>query len=403
MALPYIGLFFQLKKERIFYLRSGIELGYFKDLGNNKYRLFVEVGIDKKGKRKRKTKVVNASGIREARKLLAAFENDALNQKDELERITFSEFVQRWKQAYAIPKLSASTREVYDGILDYLLPIFNDESMVEIKTIDLVEFFAKEISEDKKQLEKKYNVMLSLFTHATKWGVIENNPMIGVDKPKLKRKKRNPYTSEELSILSSHFPSISKYHERIIKTTVECALRRGEVIALAEDVLDLENNRIMIKRSLQFTKEKGLILKSTKGEDETYIHITKGLMDELREQSDVAKQNKVRAGSSWKGFKDSDGVEVLLLFADDLGEPYLPNAVTRFWGRFIKRTGLRAISFHDLRHTSASIMIREGINPKSVQARLRHKNIHTTMDTYVHSDDSDDKVAGQTFDGIWKP
>lgn len=205
-----------------------------------------------------------------------------------------------------------------------------------------------------------------------------------------------------MSKLASHFPSISKYHVRLIKTTVECALRRGEVVAIAGDVLDPENNRILIKRSLQYTKEKGLVLKSTKGEDETYLHITEELMQELKEQLEVAERNKKKAGKSWIGFKDSDGIEVTLLFADDLGVPYHPNAVTRFWGRFIKRTKLRAISFHDLRHSSASIMIREGINPKSVQARLRHKNIRTTMDTYVHSDDSDDKVAGQTFDGVWK-
>lgn len=377
-------------------------MGYFKELGNNKYRLFAEAGLDKKGKRKRRTRIVQASGVREVRKLLTAFENEVENEKEEVEKITFSGFVDRWWNVYAIPKLAASTREVYERILKYLLPIFGDDIISDIKTIDLVEFFAKEIADENKSMEKKYNVMLALFTSAAKWGVIESNPMIGVDKPKIKRKKRNPYTSDELIELATHFPSISKYHQRLIKTTVECALRRGEVVAIADDVLDFKNNRILIKRSLQYTKEDGLVLKSTKGEDETYIHVTEDLMNELKDQSEIVNQNKKKAGEAWKGFKDTEGVEVTLLFAGNLGIPHHPNAVTRFWGRFLKRTKMRSITFHDLRHSSASIMIREGINPKSVQERLRHKNIRTTMDTYVHSDGLDDRVAGQTFDGIWK-
>lgn len=165
-------------------------MGYFKDLGDNKYRLFVEAGTDKKGNRKRRTRIVRASGVREVRKLLIAFENEVDNEKEVLDQITFGDFVEQWKNAYAIPNLSPSTREVYYGILDYFIPIFKDEVMTEIKTIDLVDFFAQEILNNKKQLEKKYNVMLSLFTHATRWNVLESNPMIGVSKPKIKRKKR---------------------------------------------------------------------------------------------------------------------------------------------------------------------------------------------------------------------
>lgn len=376
-------------------------MAHYTELGDNKYRLFVEAGYDRKGKRKRRTRVVTASGVREVRKLLTAFEHEVENEEEQLEQITFADFVERWKQAYAIPKLSVSTREVYDIILSYLLPIFGDYVMNDIHTIDLVEFFAKEINEEKKSLEKKYNVMLSLFSHAFKWNIIKMNPMEGVDKPKIKRKKKEPYNREELAKLASHFPSMSKYHQRLIMITVECALRRGEVIALADDVLDFENNRILVKRSLQYTKEKGLVLKSTKEEDETYIHVTDELMAELKAQRNIALQNKLKAGKDWIGFKDENGVKVLLLFADELGVPYLPNAVTRFWNRFMKRSGLRKISFHDLRHSSASIMVREGINPKIVQARLRHKNITTTMDTYVHSDGKDDIIAAETFKNIW--
>ncbi|MBU8568842.1 hypothetical protein KM914_20960 [Virgibacillus pantothenticus] len=51
----------------------------FVELGKNKFKLFVELGYDEKGKRIRRTKTVEANGKREADKLLKKFENDVLD------------------------------------------------------------------------------------------------------------------------------------------------------------------------------------------------------------------------------------------------------------------------------------------------------------------------------------
>lgn len=195
--------------------------------------------------------------------------------------------------------------------------------------------------------------------------------------------------------------SLEAYHQRLIKVTVECALRRGEVLGIAEDVLDFENNRILIRRALCYTKKDGLYLKCTKTEDETFLHVSQELMDELKKQLLEVRKNRLKNVGSWSGFKDRQDVDVLLLFADEFGVPYQPNAATRFWGRFIQRTGLRRISFHDLRHSSASILNRKGVRNKSLQNRLRHKNIKTTMNLYVHEEDNDDKLVAEMFKGIW--
>jgi integrase len=50
----------------------------------------------------------------------------------------------------------------------------------------------------------------------------------------------------------------------------------------------------------------------------------------------------------------------------------------------LKRAGLPDIRFHDLRHTSATLLLSAGIHPKIVQERLGHAQISVTMDTYSH-------------------
>lgn len=378
-------------------------MAYYKDLGNGRYRLFAEAGKGKKGRRKRKTRIVQASGIRELNRLLSDFEYEVRNNEDEsIENITFGKFVPIWRKNYAEEELEDTTQQTYEGVLKFIVPAFEEELMSDIRTLDIVEYFAKEKRAGRKSLEKKYYALLSIFKYAVKWEVIQTNPMDGVKKPNIKKKKKDPYTWEEIQKIADHFPAISKYHQRLIMIAFEFSLRRGEVVALTDDILDFERGGIWIKRSLVYTPAKGLKLKCTKTGDETFLHCTEELMEELKSQRNVAMRNKLKAGPTWQGFKDSEGKDVLLLFADPLGVPFHPNAVTRFWGRFIKRTGLRHITFHDLRHSSASIMSRDKINMKSIQRRLRHKNITTTMGTYVHENDRDDQMAVETFKGIWK-
>jgi integrase len=58
--------------------------------------------------------------------------------------------------------------------------------------------------------------------------------------------------------------------------------------------------------------------------------------------------------------------------------------VYREFKEILRKAGLPDIRFHDLRHTAATLMLRDGIHPKIVQERLGHAQIYITMDTYPH-------------------
>ncbi|PUB17944.1 site-specific integrase [Paenisporosarcina sp. OV554] len=87
----------------------------------------------------------------------------------------------------------------------------------------------------------------------------------------------------------------------------------------------------------------------------------------------------------------------MLFVSDEYGNPFQPNAYTRFWGRFMKRTDIKKIRLHDLRHSSASTMLSEGVNMKVIQKRLGHKNIKTTLNTYSHVSTEEDQKAADVF------
>ncbi len=77
-----------------------------------------------------------------------------------------------------------------------------------------------------------------------------------------------------------------------------------------------------------------------------------------------------------------------------------PDTISKWFSKFIKRNNLKKITFHQLRHTSASILINEGINLKEVSSRLGHSKPSTTMDIYSHVLKTADKIASDAIEKI---
>ena len=53
---------------------------------------------------------------------------------------------------------------------------------------------------------------------------------------------------------------------------------------------------------------------------------------------------------------------------------------------------------HDLRHTHATLMMKQGVNPKIVQERLGHSSFAVTMDIYSHVAPGLQEAAALAFD-----
>jgi integrase len=73
------------------------------------------------------------------------------------------------------------------------------------------------------------------------------------------------------------------------------------------------------------------------------------------------------------------------VFCNTQGGPIHRSHFHSYWFKpLLKRAGLPDIRFHDLRHTSATLLLSAGVHPKIVQERLGHSQISITLDTYSH-------------------
>jgi len=89
-----------------------------------------------------------------------------------------------------------------------------------------------------------------------------------------------------------------------------------------------------------------------------------------------------------------------LVFANPDGSHIRPDYVSAVWRKFARKCGLRGVRFHDTRHLHATLLLKQGVNPKIVQSRLGHGSIKVTMDTYSHVLEDMQDVALEGFDDL---
>jgi len=76
--------------------------------------------------------------------------------------------------------------------------------------------------------------------------------------------------------------------------------------------------------------------------------------------------------------------EATFVCAREDGLPIQPQTLTHAWERFITRTPLPHLRFHDLRHAHATHLLASGVHPKIASERLGHSTVGLTLDTYSH-------------------
>lgn len=371
-------------------------------LGNGKYKIYVDVGKDSRGIRRRRTKNVTPTSERNLKKLKREFELECMQEKNEpIENITFAGFAKRWIDNHVKTNLKHTTYETYEQILNGagLLDYFARMKLKDIKRFHIVEYLTKE--KDKPLLPDKYMVLKSIFAKAVEWEVINENPTRNIKQPQREKRKTNYYNEDELNHLFKVLNNVYPKHRIIIKLAAIGGLRRAEILGIREESIDYENNSIFIDKQLRYNKfEKEFYLSSVKNNKPRTVYFPEEFMKELKSYHTNFKALRMEMGNLWKGIYDEEGNMINLLFVREDGYPTHLNSIGNEWKRIIKKHELKSITFHELRHSCASLMVKKGINFKIIQERLGHANIGITLDLYSHLEEEQHKESVSAFDNI---
>jgi integrase len=249
----------------------------------------------------------------------------------------------------------------------------------EITPLELDEFYSIKMDEGlaPATIRHLHSLLNGAFKQAVKWRLLKINPVNDASPPVVKNKKKNPLTLEQVL----QFLELAYQKNRGLPpfiTAIYTGARRGEVLGLKWDDVDFDKQTIHIQRSLKRIKGKGLVFSDlkTSGSDR-YVAISPIMMELFKKEK--ARQEQVQL--NLKGLFQHQG----LIHCTDSGMPLDPKNTLDTLMDFIKEAGVPKITFHDLRHVHATLLMGMGENPKIVAERLGHSRVQVTLDFYSHS------------------
>lgn len=225
-------------------------------------------------------------------------------------------------------------------------------------------------------LKKHALTLRNIFDYAVELGYIEKNPAIGVRLPK--REETRPHrvflNLEQAKYVLSLFEGQNL--KPIVFFALYYGLRRSEILGLRWDAVDFESKEMAICHTV--VKNLTIVAKDkTKNETSRSTYPLNDIAIALL-KSEKEKQIKMRAFYG-KAYKDEGYV-----FTWEDGTSYNPDYITRKFQKVVKSSGMPKMRFHDLRHSTASILHDLGWDIKDIQEWMRHKSIETTADIYTH-------------------
>jgi integrase len=306
--------------------------------------------------------------LHEAKQVLAERMWERRNGKFRLSRqpITVKQFAAKWDEDYVtvqlrLGRMKESSAESCRSCLRLHVVPFFERIRLDAITLPLVREFMKALLAKELSPKSVLNVMVVLkemFKHAVQWDYLDANPAQYAERPRAEEQEMQILAPPEIRRL---LDAAAEPTRTMLLCAVLTGMRRGELLGLRWEDVDLEGHRIFIRRALW--RGKFVTPKSRRS----------------RRTIDVAPTLRVALAKFPTRFQGG------LVFCNPDGKPIDPdNFAHREWVRVLRRAELRRIRFHDLRHTYASLLIAQGAHPKYIQAQLGHASIQTTLDRYGH-------------------
>jgi integrase len=257
-----------------------------------------------------------------------------------------------------------------------VLPELGGLRLSEIRRVDLQDFADRLCSDglDPSTVRNTLMPLRAMFRRAVARGEVAVNPTSGLELPAMEGARDRIASPGEAAELLAALPERDR---ALWATAMYAGLRRGELLALGWEDVDLAAGVIHVERSWD-VKEGAVDPKSRAGR--RTVPIPAVLRDYLVE-------HKLRSGR-----------RVGLVFGTSYAQPFTPSNVRKRANAAWLAAGLAPIGLHECRHTFASLMIAAGVNAKALSAYMGHSSVTITLDRYGHLMPGNEREAAERLD-----
>lgn len=328
-----------------------------------------------------------------------------------------STYLDEWIANYVVVNLRHKTELCYRGIVEnHLKPNLGNYTLNTL-TPKLLQEFANSLKDknySKRHIENIVSTLNNALNYAVKQHYIKVNYASFITIPKIERepRKREIISKSDFERIISRFPFGNKYHIPLI-IGYHTGMRISEVHGLTWDNIDLEKGIIRVERqTIRYVNKRWCLgpVKSKAGVRSIKIGST--LLEILKRENIRQKQNRLLYGEFYAKYDlkqveerkelfeliPSDKEKVNLVCVNEDGKINTTDSF-KYCSRVIHHElQIKDFDFHSLRHTHTSLLAATGINPKSLQNRMGHEKIETTLQVYSHELDELFNETGELFE-----
>ena len=348
--------------------------------------------------RKQAEKILNEELVRVNAENSFSNKLNTIAKNSKYSNMLFSDYMLEWLENIK-PKVVQSTYIGYEQVVKgRLCPYFKSKKikLIDLRPRDIQDF----INHLYKQRLKGSTIahytsnMNTALKEAVIAEIIPSNPMDRIESVKKEVYIPEFYTDDELIELIEVIKT--QKLELPLTLGIIYVLRREEILGLTWNAIDFKNKSITIRKTVGRGKDDGVtqfLIKDIPKNKSSYrtLPMFDFIADLLKKYKEKYKLNEKIFGNTYiTDYKD-------FICLMDNGELVKPDYVDRTFSRILKENGFRHIRLHDLRHSCATLLLRNGVPLPEIQKWLGHSNIVTTQ-RYSHLDQNDKSIPANMIE-----
>lgn len=291
-----------------------------------------------------------------------------------------------FKTRRVLGEIAARTEEGYLSALSYLEDTLGGKRLDKITQTDVEKEYVRLLTDGGKKgalslgsVKHVDSALRFLFRRALRDNLIDRNPLEFIPTPKAPKQKLRAIPADRVAafLKSADETSLGP----LVRFAMMTGARRGEIVALKWQDVDLERGKVTICRSVTESKLKGEVETAPKTvSGNRTVTLSKTLIIELKE----AYAHRI-----------SDYV-----FPTQDGKRRRLSSVSTAVRLIMEKHGLKGFSLHDLRHAHATSLLQKKHNVKAVSQRLGHADVMITLRTYAHVMPQDDDALADEIERV---
>lgn len=350
-------------------------LGQIVSRGRQRWLIRVFLGRDRETRKRRyHNRTVHGPARRAQETLTRMLRERDLGRGLEGSELTLNEFLDRWLETAARPKLREKSYRSYNGLLRrYIRPALGERILSTITPLDVQATCQQLVDHGLSSRSVRYahTVLRSAMRQAIRWRLLLQDPTDGAQLPRLGRREMHVLNAEQArSFLEA---ALKTHYGPVFAIALTSGMRPSEYLGLQWQDIDWDRGTVGVVRTLEKVKGGWRFADTKRDRSRRVIKLQEWVLETLK---------GLHADRPRPKYDMPEAAD--LVFTTPVGRPIHSDKLAQRFKAILRQAALPVVRLYDLRHTAATLALSAGVPPKVVAEQLGHASAAFTLDVYSH-------------------